>query len=308
MVVIPVQELVRASGRIAHGDYEVHPPRFHSCPELTELADSFKAMSQAIHQRAVELRGKNGALEESNELLTQLNKNYLEMLSFVSHELKSPLNSMIFGTASLRDGHLGPLNEEQKKTLTTVLKNTEYLEEMVVRYLNLSRIEKGELEVRKRNIDLSRDVLAPLLPAIGPQLQAAKMTLEDLVPEKFPLSGDPGLLRVVLENLLSNGVKYGREGGRVEVGAAVDGSESRIWVKNDGDGIPPEDLSRLFQKFVRLPGAPGHQRKGTGLGLFICREIIAKHGGRIWAESEPERWAKFIFTLPGGVTRTPPVL
>jgi signal transduction histidine kinase len=255
-------------------------------------------MSQAIHQRDVDLRREAEALEESNELLTRLNKNYLEMLSFVSHELKSPLNSMIFGTASLRDGHLGPLNEEQKKTLTTVLKNTEYLEEMVVRYLNLSRIEKGELDVHKRNVDLSRDVLAPLLPAIQAQLQAVNMNLENLVPEKFFLPADPGLLRVVLENLLSNGAKYGREGGRIEVGAVREGSETRIWVKNDGDGIPPEDLGRLFQKFVRLAGAPGHQRKGTGLGLFICREIIAKHGGRIWAESQPGKWAKFIFTLP----------
>ncbi|MCG3177931.1 MAG: Adaptive-response sensory-kinase SasA [Phycisphaerae bacterium] len=302
MIARPVRELDVAACKLAEGDLDYRPRRYRSSPEIVRLGESFRTMSDAISERDMKLREQNVELEEGNVRLTQLNGAYMDMLGFVSHELKNPLNSMIFGATSLRDEYVGPLNAEQKKIMATVLRNAEYLEEMIAHYLDLSRIEKDELEVRRRNLVLDQEILEPAVSQMRSQIDAAKMVLRKKVDESIEVSADPTLLREVVDNLLSNAVKYGREGGLIELKAVrfEPGHEKEILISvwNEGEGILPENMDKLFGKFVRLRQPGARHRKGTGLGLFISRKIVESHGGRIWAESAPGEWVRFTVALP----------
>jgi len=109
---------------------------------------------------------------------------------------------------------------------------------------------------------------------------------------------DAGLLKIVYCNLLSNAVKYGREGGTIRLGVQEDGQAVTLSVVNDSIGIAQEQMPMLFKKFSRLYNREYANQRGTGLGLYICREIVEKHRGAIWAESQMDAWVKFSFTLP----------
>jgi len=304
-IVRPIAALVVASRHLALGDHDYRPPAAKAAPELAELVDAYVHMADAIRQRDRDLRRQNQELEAANEKLSQLNRSYMEMLGFVTHELKNPLNSVIFSAASLRDGYLGPLTDKQRESADRVVRNAKYLEEMIANYLSLSRIEKGEMAVSPRPLDLRRDVVDPIVAQLQGHFDEAKVQVQVSVPDALGLVADPALLRIVLDNLLTNAAKYGRAGGRVEVAAELADGEVRLSVWNEGEGIRPENLPKLFGKFVRLDQPATKARKGTGLGLFICRDIIEKHGGRIWAESEPGHWARFTIALPAAPPTAP---
>ncbi|MBC7286432.1 MAG: HAMP domain-containing histidine kinase, partial [Armatimonadetes bacterium] len=186
---------------------------------------------------------------------------------------------------------------EQREAIDDVVQAVNRTEEMILNYLNLSRIEKGELEVRARPVQVVTEVIAPVLRDLHGQFEERGMNVEVAVPEDMIVEADPALLQIAFGNLLGNAAKYGREGGLVRVWARrTDGYvEFHVW--NEGMGVKPEQMEQLFQKFARLEGAVATAR-GTGLGLFVTREIIRKHGGDIWAESEYGRWIEFVFTLP----------
>jgi signal transduction histidine kinase len=109
---------------------------------------------------------------------------------------------------------------------------------------------------------------------------------------------DPALITSVFQNLLSNAVKYGRDGGTIRVSGERTDGELRFSVWNEGRGFTRDAGEKLFGKFTRVGLGGVDTRTGTGLGLFVSRTIIERHGGRIWAQSEPELWAEFLFTLP----------
>jgi signal transduction histidine kinase len=124
------------------------------------------------------------------------------------------------------------------------------------------------------------------------------MTVNNRVPGDLVLHADPNLLRIVYNNLLSNAVQYGREGGMILLKAREGMDRVTLSVRNDGEGIPAEKVPRLFQKFSRLETPEYAGKRGTGLGLYICKEIVEKLGGEIWVNSRLGEWVKFSFTLP----------
>jgi signal transduction histidine kinase len=115
------------------------------------------------------------------------------------------------------------------------------------------------------------------------------------------MRGDPSLLKIVCKNLLDNGLKYGRTGGRMGIDFLQKGDEFLFRIWNEGQGQPQERLSQLFEKFVHF-GSQADGSRGTGLGLFITREIVQKHGGKIWAESHEGEWMRFVFTIPPNIS------
>ena len=204
------------------------------------------------------------------------------------------------GLYTVKDGYLGDLSPEQRKALEAVARSLDYFQDLIKKYLSLSRIERGALEVRKVPLALRPEVVDPAVEALRRELEEKGMAVEVRIPPGMRVVADRDLLRIVYDNLLSNAIKYGKEGGRIVLEARESDDEVVLSVWNEGPGIPRDKLPLLFQKFSRLD-VPSHAKKrGTGLGLFICKEIVERHGGRIWAESEEGKWAKFSFTLPKG--------
>jgi signal transduction histidine kinase len=169
---------------------------------------------------------------------------------------------------------------------------------MIKNYLDLSRLEKGELSVNKTSVNLVPEVVEPVLLGLAQGFREKEMNVENLIPSELILEADRDLLRIVFDNLLSNAIKYGRQGGKVSLNAYESDSELTFSVCNEGEGIPPEKVPLLFQKFSRLDGPEYAGKKGTGLGLFICNEIIDNHGGKIWVETADAGWTRFRFSLP----------
>ena len=234
------------------------------------------------------------------EQLTTANRNYLEMLGFVSHELKNPVASMVTDARLLADGYLGPLEDRQKAKLERLISKGKYLLDLVREYLDLARVEGGELQISLQcGVPFVKQVVEPVLDLVGPQIEAAGMTLETELPAA-PLTADcdPSLLTIVLVNLLSNAIHYGKPGGRLRLAVAVDPDRLRVSVWNEGPGFDRAGRGRLFRKFERLNTPTSDQRRGTGLGLYNSWRIIQLHHGHIRADSRPGEWAEFIFEIP----------
>jgi signal transduction histidine kinase len=169
---------------------------------------------------------------------------------------------------------------------------------MIRHYLNLSRIERGELKPARSRVDLRTDVVGPLVDSLEPQIAAVKMRVDNRLGAGVLVHADVNMTREVVENLLTNAAKYGREGGLVSIEAAPAGDFVRVAVRNEGPGIAPERMPNLFRKFAREEGGTAAKRPGTGLGLFVSKHIVEAHGGIMEAASEPGQWAEFRFTLP----------
>jgi len=296
-VVRPVMKLSHATQLLSRGEL-MHRVDVERSDELGELALSFNKMAERLEKQRREIEENQRRLRDLNKELRITNRNYMEMLGFVSHELKNPLSSAIMSLHTVKDGYLGDLTDAQKKSLESVARSLDYFREMIKNYLDLSRLEKGELEAHRQQIHLLSRVVEPVLEGLGRSFEEREMQVVDHLPDDLEVYADTDLLRVVYDNLLSNAIKYGKPGGIIELGGHADDDVVTLSVYNEGKGIPSEQMPNLFKKFSRLDSPEHAKEKGTGLGLFICREIIEEHGGRIWADSEEGEWVRFSFTLP----------
>ncbi len=290
--------IVQAAERIARGELDEPVQIDTDLPEINVLAAKIDEMRQSIRQRDQQLVRRNKDLREALHHLRQVNRGYMEMLGFVTHELKSPVASMYAAAVSLQDGVVGDLSEPQRKLVATLVRNCEYLEDMVKNYLDLSRIEKGEFAVHPQEVDLLEELVVPNIEQLSQQAEHRRIQVCCDVPDGVLVNVDPELARIAIANYLSNAIKYGRENGRIEIRARQQGGRARLSVWNEGMGFSPDQRDRLFRKFGRLSDPLTKRQKGSGLGLYLVREIVERHGGRVGASSEPEHWAEFWLTLP----------
>ncbi len=240
------------------------------------------------------------------EQLEEANYAYTQMLGFVSHELQSPVASMVTDAQILSQGYLGDLTTEQRAKVMSMERKGQYLLSLVREYLDLARVEGGELRLATRSrVDVMEDVVAEAVDIVRPQADAHGIFLLTCMPSPAlpPVCCDPTLLRIVTVNLLDNAIKYGNEGGdirvKAEVGLDEKGAERlRISVWNSGPGFSAEQQNKLFRRFSRLDDPALKSRRGTGVGLYNSWRIIQLHKGRITAESEHGAWAEFSFEIP----------
>lgn len=304
-ITAPVQALDHAVTRLAAGDWEHRlqiPPSYR---EIGELAAAYDAMQTAIHGRDLELRARNEELQETNRALDEANRNYMQTLGFVTHELKAPLGAMQMLVSNVLDGYLGPVPEAAVSSLSRVRRSCEELQDMVRDYLDLSRLERGELLANRHPVDLMKLVVDPAVDHTSVFFASRGITLHVEGPEELIADADPDLLRVALNNYLTNAAKYGSENGRAVLTVRRETGMVHLTVWNEGEGFPPEEAQRLFGKFVRLRNPTTQRTRGSGVGLFTVERIAGLHGGRAWAESEPGRWAAFHFAFsdPGVAPR-----
>lgn len=292
-----VSRIAEASGRIAEGQLDLTVPEPRADDELKDLTKAFNTMAERLHDRDERLKLARRELEETNAELNQVNQNYLGMLGFVSHELKNTLGVIYTSAKALDACMVGPLNEAQAKLAGGISRNIEAAVSMTRQYLDLTRVERGELSLHARELDLVGEVIAQVLDELKPTVEerGARVLLD--LPAKLTLPGDPDLLKVVFRNLLDNALKYGQTNGEIRVSHRAEENGHVLEVWNRGPGLAPEQMAKLFTKFQRFNTGEMYT-KGTGLGLFLTREIIHLHGGDVRAESQEGSWMKFIITLP----------
>ena len=252
-------------------------------------------LEMAISERLSQAVEKAWRIEQ----LTAANHAYLEMLAFVSHEIKNPIASLVTDTRLLADGYLGPLEPQQVDKLERVIFKGQYLLGLVQDYLDLARIDGGGLElVHCTGVDVVQEIILPAIDLVRPQIDEADMRLQLDVPASAVVADcDPALIRIVLVNLLGNAAKYGRPGGEIRLKAIREPERLEVSVWNEGEGFRPEERGRLFQRFSRLRSSGGANKRGTGVGLYTSWRIVQLHNGRIRARSEPGQWAEFAFEL-----------
>lgn len=292
MIFKPLKAMLDATSGIARGDY-TETVRLHSPMK------EFDVFNSAFKRMARELNKREQRLKFSGEKLVSLNKSYLDLIGFVSHELKGILASTILNAYTVRDGFLGMVNFKQRRALDSITRNLDYLAETVKNFLSLSRIEKGELIFQKTECRLKEDVFDPVVETYEKAAAEKGIHFVNGITPETALCSDRDLLFIVVNNLIGNAVKYGRDNGTIMLSSYETNGKITAEIFNEGDPLSPDDIGRLFGKFIRLESARKRHIKGTGLGLFITKEIVEKHGGKIWCESR-ENGNSFIFTLERG--------
>lgn len=237
--------------------------------------------------------------------LEQSQRDYLTLLGFVSHEMKSPLSSMMAVGSTYLKGYTGPVDPLADKTVKKMMRISGYLVNMVNNYLDLSRLESGEMKFNPvPGVKFREEVLDFAMDTVSARAEERGSRISVEGPTEISLTGDLDLLRIVAVNLLDNAIKYGDENIEVLVKLAEEGGNLVISVRNKGVGFDKEQAKKLFHRFSRLKQKGTEDRRGTGLGLYLTWWIVQKHGGRIEADSEPGQWAEFRVYLPSA-TRNP---
>ncbi len=267
--------------------------------DLVEVLNELEENREQLEQLNRQLETSNRELNEANTKLRELSSMKEEFLALTTHDLRSPL-TVISGVISFfTSGRLGELSPEQKNMVTMMERNTQNLIELVNDLLDASKLESGTMRLDVSAIDLPV-LIGELHDSMGPLAREKGITLEaDLPADLLPLQADRAKLRRILVNLLSNALKFTPKGGCVEIQARrQDDSTVRIAVIDTGVGIAPEDRARLFDKYEQAKSRATRSEKGTGLGLYITRQLVELHGGDISVESELGRGSTFSFTMP----------
>jgi PAS domain S-box-containing protein len=246
-------------------------------------------------------RGSNGrvgrlvvvARDASKRKRIDLEKS--EVISAVSHELRSPLTSVKGFTSTLLNKWDRFDDDTKKHLLATINSDADRVTRLLGELLDVSRIEAGRLQLRRQLLGID-EVAERVVSRIQPQSEehVLKLNLPPQLPEVF---ADPDKVEQVLTNVLENAVKY-TDRGVVEVTGAADGDHVLVSVADQGEGIPEEQRQSVFGKFFRRLGDRRDNPTGTGLGLYISKGLVEAHGGRMWVDEAPGGGAQFTFTLP----------
>jgi len=255
--------------------------------ERREMEDQLRAIKDKYVR---ELESRNREVEQANQLKT-------EFLGNMSHELRSPLHTVIGFAELLAEETQGPLNEQQKRFLSHIRKDSLHLLDLINDLLDLSKIEAGRLELRHEAFAIDA-VIEEVLSSVRPRATAKSLEIGTDIPITAAVFADRLRFKQILHNLLTNAIKFTPDGGRVRIQAARCGGFTEISVSDTGIGIPEDQQQAVFDKFhqVRAGIEGGHE--GTGLGLAITKRLVEQHRGSISLKSEPGKGACFTFTIP----------
>ncbi|MCP5521515.1 MAG: PAS domain-containing protein [Verrucomicrobiales bacterium] len=229
--------------------------------------------------------------------LKQLENTRRDFVANVSHELRTPLSLIKGFVETLLLG--GPHDAETvERFLKTIQKHADRLAFLIEDLLTISKLESGALAMHLEPLPL-RPLVDHVLEDLQGRQRSRTVRLENGIAAGLEVRGDADRLQQVFSNLIDNAIKYGRKDGRVEIGARrINGKWIEVWIRDDGPGIPPEALNRIYERFYRVDKARSREQGGTGLGLAIVKHIVQSHGGEVCTESEIGRGTVFRLTLP----------
>jgi signal transduction histidine kinase len=219
-----------------------------------------------------------------------------DLTAMIYHDLRSPLANIV----SSLDVLYGMVPEDDKETVLTILKiaenSTDRIQRLVSSLLDVNRLESGQPVVNHKVVE-TLPLIERAIADVDPVAHGRRQSISSDLPVELPsIWVDEDMARRVLINLMENAVKFTPPEGKLEVGARHEEGWVRIWVKDNGPGIPAANQERIFDKFTRLQGT--NKQSGLGIGLAFCRLAVLGHGGRIWVESEPGKGSTFHFTFP----------
>jgi signal transduction histidine kinase len=266
--------------------------------DLVQVLGELEEKREMLERLNTKLEESNRELNEANARLRELSAMKEEFLALTTHDLRSPL-TVISGVINFfTSGRLGEMTAEQKNMVAMMERNTQNLIELVNDLLDASKLESGTMRLDAATIEL-RGLVGELREQMQPLAREKEIALEEDLPEDLPeLRADRAKLRRVLVNLVSNALKFTPKGGRVRLGASREGAFVRVSVADTGVGIPREDLHDIFDKYAQARSRATRSEKGTGLGLYITRQLVELHGGKISVQSEVGKGSTFSFTIP----------
>jgi PAS domain S-box-containing protein len=257
-----------------------------------------------IHNNITDHKKAEAALEKSRGDQIRFKD---EFLSHVSHELRSPLTAVKQFTTILLGGLAGELNKEQREYQQIVLKNIRQLQSMIDDLLEVTRLETGKLTIEPESIAIA-DAVTDTINTLQVTARAKGVTLSSQLPADLPAAyADQIRLQQILIILIENAIKFTGEGGAIVIEAALrpeDPGFMVLEVSDTGCGISPDVSEHVFERLYQATGHSESSRKGLGLGLYICKELVTLHGGRIWVTRRPQRGSTFSFTLPVSSVRS----
>lgn len=254
-------------------------------------------LEERVLERTSQLAQANSRLATQNDELARASRMKSEFLARMSHEFRTPLNSIIGFTDLLAEQGEGRLPEAYADYVQHVQRGAQHLLALVNDILDLSRIEAGRIELLHENF-AAADAVSEALSVTRPLAEAHRVELRTEVSPALMAFGDRTRFKQILYNLLSNALKFTPAGGLAFVTAEPDYGEICFCVKDTGIGIAPEQQAVIFEEFTQVAPTINGIKEGAGLGLTITKRIVELHGGRIWVESTPGEGSRFCFTMP----------
>lgn len=253
---------------------------------------------EALRHSEEELRQRNRELEEQNRRVEAASRAKSEFLANMSHELRSPLNGIIGFSEMIYDAKVGPVTGQQTECLNRILTCARHLLRIINDVLDLSRIEAGKLELRPEPVSISL-LVAEACDSLATVAAEKHIRIEPSITAQLDAVVDPGRLKQIIYNYLSNALKFTTEGGAVTVAAKPEGSGNFLLeVTDTGMGISEADQARLFTNFHQLDSGKAKRFQGTGLGLSLTKRIVEAQGGQVGVRSEVGKGSTFFAILP----------
>lgn len=256
-----------------------------------------KRAEQELEEKNKQLMAQQQEIMEKTKEVEAASQAKSDFLAHMSHELRTPLNVIIGFSELMVDGVPGEINNKQKQCLDDILSGGKHLLGLINDVLDLSKVESGKIKLRLAEVTLP-DILEELKRTMTPILAPRKQSLDTEVEKGLPrVYADKGKIKQVLLNLLANAARFTPDGGKLKIEAVRKGGWCHVSVVDNGIGIKKEDQERIFEPFHQLDNLLIGEKGGAGLGLTVAKQIIEKHGGKIWVESEYGKGSRFTFTL-----------
>jgi signal transduction histidine kinase len=314
LVTAPLERLSAVAGKIGQGNFALPAQRDsvwrgeigllkESIYNMAaELAESYGRLEKRVQERTASLQKERNNLSRMNSRLAKLNKLQSEFLTNVSHELRTPLTSILAFT-ELLEWNSGLSEEERQENLEDIRESAAQLLQMINNLLDAAKLEAGKVKLEKKACQAAK-IVADSVKAILPLAAKKELLLSINVPDDLPLlSADEERVKQVLINLLGNAVKFTPAGGSITLCAGLNleqNGDIRFSVTDTGPGIVKKEQARIFSRFRQGDSALAAGIAGSGLGLYLAKEIVVMHGGTIGVSSNPGEGATFFFTLPLG--------
>lgn len=264
--------------------------------KVSKLLEELKIEKKSVEKKVVE---RTQELTLANEHLLELDKAKTEFISVAAHQLRTPLSGIKWTLDMVLSGSLGSLSVEQKSFLMKCDESNDRVITIINDMLSADRINSGNLKysmIPTQIFDLMDNVLFEMTPLVSKKRLRMSFVNKDRSLPKVLI--DTEKMRAVLQNLLENAIKYTPDDGKVEINFQVVDGFVQISIKDSGIGIPEEDKKNVFERFFRAKNAIRVETDGSGMGLFIAKNIVEKHGGNIWFESKAGEGTMFHFTIP----------